>query len=75
MAGKSKSWTLERRAAQRARMKAQKPWLKTTGPKTPEGKAAVSQNALKHGYRSAEFRALCAALSAQAKFVRDLTKI
>ena len=30
-------------------MRRWKPWLYTTGPKTPAGKARVSKNALKHG--------------------------
>ena len=30
------------------------PWLASTGPTTSEGKAAVSQNAFKHGAFSAE---------------------
>ena len=74
MAGKSKSWTPKRRAEQRARMKAQKPWLKTTGPKTDAGKAIASQNAFKHGFRSAEFRALCDALTAQARLVKSFNQ-
>jgi hypothetical protein len=49
--------------------------LKSTGPKTPEGKAAVSMNALKHGLRARtivlpnenieEFHQLCDDLEAE----------
>jgi hypothetical protein len=49
--------------------------LKSTGPKTPQGKAAVRLNSLKHGLRAAavvlpgekqeEFDQLCAALDAE----------
>lgn len=56
MAGKSISWTPERRAAQALRIKKQKPWLKSTGPKTAQGKARISQNACKHARRSAAYR-------------------
>jgi len=38
-----------RSSAQRA-----KPWERSTGPRTPEGKAQSSKNAAKHGERSAE---------------------
>ncbi len=55
MAGKSRSWTPERRAAQAERMRTQKPWLKTTGPKTDAGKQRVAKNSQTHGRRSAEF--------------------
>ncbi len=40
-------WTPERRQAQRERIQASRPWERSTGPKTPEGKAASSQNASK----------------------------
>lgn len=40
-------WTEERRQAQRERILQVKPWLKSTGAVTAEGKAIVSQNAYK----------------------------
>lgn len=40
-------WTDERRQAQRERILHLKPWLKSTGAVTAEGKAVVSQNAYK----------------------------
>ena len=40
-------WTDERRQAQRERIIQVKPWLKSTGAITAEGKAIVSQNAYK----------------------------
>lgn len=39
--------TPKQRQLQRERINRVKPWLKATGPKTPEGKARVSMNALK----------------------------
>jgi len=45
----SKGWSPERRAAQAARCRQNKPWQKSTGPKTKEGKARASINAFKHG--------------------------
>lgn len=46
---KSNGWTQERRAQQAARIRQQKPWLQSTGPKTVEGKAKVARNAYKGG--------------------------
>ena len=40
-----KSWTPERRRKQRERIMQNKPWLKSTGPTTEDGKKASSQNA------------------------------
>ena len=42
-------WTLERRARQTELIQKWRPWDKSTGPKTPEGKAKVAQNAYKGG--------------------------
>ena len=44
-------WTMEQREKQRQAIKKWKPWEKSTGAKTPEGKAIVSKNAYKGGYR------------------------
>ena len=46
----SNGWTPERRAQQAARIREQKPWLQSTGPKSAAGKASVSRNAFKGGY-------------------------
>ena len=38
-------WTPERRKRQSEAIRGWKPWNKSTGPKSPEGKATVSGNA------------------------------
>lgn len=48
----TKGWTEERRQKARERILKNKPWEKSTGPKTPKGKKKSSLNALKHGHRS-----------------------
>lgn len=54
--------------AKRARMAQyahkNRPWRFSTGPRTTAGKAAISQNAFKHGLRSARYRAAYRALVA-----------
>ena len=42
-------WTDEARAMQAERIRKSKPWLKSTGPKTEEGKLVSRMNAMKSG--------------------------
>jgi hypothetical protein len=44
-------WTSERRARQAALIRSWRPWKRSTGPRTPEGKAKVARNAYKGGTR------------------------
>lgn len=67
---KMTTWTQERRAAQSARLKALKPWEKSTGPKTVEGKSRSRLNALKHGERSLLIQRAVDALKHQREFMR-----
>ncbi|WP_133683631.1 hypothetical protein [Paludibacterium purpuratum] len=47
-------WTPERRAWQAELIRQWKPWEKSTGPRTEEGKENSQYNALKHYMRCAE---------------------
>lgn len=58
----SKGWTEERRKQQAERCRRNKPWEKSTGPKTSAGKQRSKRNAIKHGRRSLawkQIRLLC----------------
>lgn len=44
-------WTTERRQRQAQQIKQWQPWKHSTGARTAEGKAKVSRNAFKGGYR------------------------
>lgn len=48
---KRTAWTLERRAKQLAVIMRTRPWERSTGPRTQEGKAIVSKNARQPGSR------------------------
>ena len=64
-----RQWTPEQRAAQAARIRANKPWEKSTGPVTKTGKKRSSQNALKHGHDRTFVRNARKALRLQRQFL------
>jgi hypothetical protein len=47
-----RGWTPERRAQQSLKIRQWQPWTRSTGARTPEGKAASSRNAYRGGVRS-----------------------
>ena len=47
-----RKWTKEQRAELSLAIQERKPWDRSTGPRTTEGKTRSSKNALKHGVRS-----------------------
>ena len=69
---KNNGWTPERRKKQAEMIKTWQPWTKSTGAKTPLGKAAVSQNALKHGAYSQDMKDLMRSMREQSHMVRDI---
>ena len=50
MGNPAKGWTPERRKRQSEAIRQWKPWNQSTGPKSPEGKAAVARNAWTGGH-------------------------
>lgn len=72
---KSTGWTKEKRERAAKKAREIKPWKHTTGPKTKEGKAASSQNALKSGLHTQEMNELRKVLHKQAKILRDLPRL
>jgi len=65
-------WTPERRAKQSKLIKTWKPWEKSTGAKTTEGKAKSKMNALKHGCRGAMVRKLEASFAEHNRMLREI---
>ena len=65
-------WTIEEREKQADRIRSQKPWLKSTGPRTACGKLAASRNATRHGGYSAEFKMICQYLRMQKHYIDTL---
>jgi len=65
------TWTSERRAKQSKAIRQWKPWAKSTGAKTPEGKAVVSRNAFKGGHRP-HLRQLAKDLAEELQYTQRL---
>ncbi|TAM89000.1 MAG: hypothetical protein EPN41_04725 [Candidimonas sp.] len=71
----ARRWTLEQRREQAEKIKRWKPWTRSTGAKTAQGKATSSRNAYKGGVRQKlrELRKeLRAALREQAEMLDRL---
>ena len=66
-------WTQERRARQAELIRQWRPWEKSTGPKTAEGKTVVSQNAYKGGWREV-LRVLAGVLREQEKVIEEFER-
>lgn len=64
-------WTLERRARQAELIRQWKPWAKSTGPRSPEGRKRVSRNAWTGGHR-AQLRELSKLVNAEVRASREL---
>ena len=63
-------WTVARRARQATLIQRWRPWEQSTGPKTLAGRARVSRNAFKGGWRR-QFRELRRLLREQDQTVGD----
>ncbi len=70
----AKGWTPERRRPQASRIRRQRPWRHATGPRTVEGKARSSQNAVARDPNALLMKELRALLREQARFRRELAK-
>jgi hypothetical protein len=68
-----RNWSAEERQRQRELIQLWKPWTKSTGAKTPEGKKRSAQNALKTG-KSLEFREFIKFINRLLKIQKDLIR-
>ena len=73
MTKNTKGWTEERRKAQAERIRQNKPWEKSTGPKSKAGKARSSMNAFKHGMDRVELKIVKEMLDVQYEFTTLFT--
>ena len=62
-------WTTEERLRQSQLIQSWQPWNKSTGARTPEGKAVSSQNAHKGGIRS-----ICREMNTLFRDYKDMMK-
>ena len=64
-------WTTERRQRQAELIRTWQPWVKSTGPRSLEGKERVAVNAWRGGHR-AQLRELTKMVNAQCRQAREL---
>lgn len=64
-------WTLERRQRQAELIRQWRPWAKSTGPRSSDGKERVSRNAWTGGHRQ-ELRELSKMVNQQVRQSREL---
>ena len=65
------TWTTERRLKQSLMIRTWKPWERSTGPKTPEGKAVAARNPWKGGHR-AKLREIIQLVNMEIRQARDM---
>ena len=68
-----RKWTAEERQRQRELIQRWRPWEKSTGAKTPEGKRISSKNATKNG-NSVQTRKIIKLLNQFLRIHKDLIK-
>lgn len=64
-------WTKERRERQAEAIRLWRPWERSTGPTTAEGKERVARNAWKGGHRS-KLRELIRVVNDEIRAARDV---
>jgi hypothetical protein len=64
-------WTLERRKRQAELIRQWAPWASSTGPRSQEGKAAVSRNGWRGGHRQ-QLRELSKMVNEEIRQARDM---
>jgi len=66
-------WSEERRKKQAEMIRKHRPWEKSTGPKTLQGKERSALNALKHGAYTIQARHIKLALDMNKAFLQHVT--